>query len=1099
MNEVLKKKRSNWFAKGLLVLFIIFLVLLLLVNVLLYTKAGNDLLESQINKRLNFIHLDGLEIHRIEGDEHAIGFDYLKISVPLVDVEIDHAKGLFRWSRFFRGEVAVENVVAQQVTVGAIHEVKKSSKPVSFPPILFRLGLNSLQKAVIKTGSDSQLELHNLQGLATLFDGNLNAKQTQFYFQDYKIQVVGSLNLTQSLNANLQSRIFNSALPLNLDLNLVGPLAEPDIKFNLKEPIQMTGSGWGQPFQKGIPVELQIATQDLELNKQYQISLESSSRFTGELLPFNGEFHSKGNISYLTTDKEKHSVPIEGDGSIDFKRVYFENLHMTREGDDLSGSGTFHFRETENQLIFSGQFNGTSIARYTENQLQSINSVFSVVGQDLYHMDITQLVVRLKESEVENPLFSFNLKGTTLIKPKPFSLETKDLVLTQGKNALRIKGHISDKSDITVTTDSFDLGKAGLIKEGVVSGKFQLTGQLKQPNVDYSLKVSQLAQGNLQINEGTIQGKGNWSDSTHSATISEFSTGQFKLSNIQLNASGALENFQLTAKANTPFVKERVEVSCNGTYQLSKEWSIDCPNNHTSLSIVNRWLPTTLTASGIMAVDFKASGNELQLINTDFNIKGQSPQLSWLIPSGETIQLKPSVLDIKGSSANQKLQVQSEISLNHHSHFKSELSYEKDKLQGLVDVESFSIELLTPFLPDSTHISGIANAQFNIGGTITDPVIEGTYNIQDGVLQDYHLGFEANRIAVTGKVKDNVFDYQGDFEIRKEKGRLKGQTLWKSDGWLATMNVGIDSFFYQPDDQTKIWLSPKLTLQLEPNSVSVTGEVKIPKTRIILDKLPETPVPISKDAVIISEQDEEQTSNINQLVDLTIALEDDVYFRGFGAEGYLQGQLNYRQKDNAPYFVNGSIQLNKARYEAYGQKLAITSGQLLFNGSLLNPRLMISAVRDDLPENVEVGIRVTGNAKQPITSLFSTPAMSDYERLYYLITGDAPDSTDNQDMSTMVKQALLTLSIAKSESGLANYAEKAGIEDLRLKAGGGKSGQEVQIGGKVRDRLYLQYGHDLKEKADTVMARYKLSEKFYLEALSGISSSLDLLYIYQKK
>lgn len=1092
-------KTSSWVAKGLLILFIAFLTVLFAINYLLYTEIGNDIVESQINKRLNFIELRGLEIHRVEGEEHSISFDSLKVEVPMVDVEIHRAKGLFKWSRFFRGEVALEKVTAQQVNIGEIREAQSTPKANKGPPITFRLDLQNLQKAVIKTGPESNLELKQLKGLFTLFDGNLTAKQAQLFFEEYQIQIVGSLNLKQSLNANLESRIANRSLPLNLQLHLAGPLSQPDIKFNLLEPFQLSGSGWGHPFQKGIPVELQINTDELELNKQSQISLNSTSRFVGDLLPFSGKFNSTGEISYITKSNEKHQVPLKGQGDIDFDRVYFENLLVKRDNDELTGSGAFHFRETENQLIFSGQFSGKSIARYTDNQLQSINSYFSVVGQDIYHFDQTQLVVRLKESELENSLFNFNLKGTTLIKPKPFSLQTDDLVLWQENNAIRIQGILSDDSHITLSTGSFDLGKTGLLKQGIVKGKLELAGQLNQPDINYSLQINNLTQGNFHISKGSINGRGNWAQSTHSANVEAFSTDQFKLNDIHLDMAGALETFQLKAKAKTPLVKETLEVSCSGGFKPSKDWAISCPNSQASLSVVNRWLPPTLTASGTMAVDFEANGKEQQLISTDFRIRGQSPQLSWLIPSGDTINLKPSVFYIKGSTIDQKLLLESELSLNHHSHFLSRVEYQNETLNGQVDIESFSIELLTPFLPDSTHISGVANAQFKVGGSITNPTIEGSYNVKEGVLQDYHLGFETDHITVSGKVKDNVFDYQGNFEIRKEKGKLKGQTIWKSDGWLATMDVGIDSFFYQPDEQTKFWLSPQLKLQLEPNSVSITGNVSIPKTRIILDKLPETPVPISKDAVIVSEQDDSTTTGMNQLVDLTITLEDDVYFRGFGAEGYLQGQINYRQKDNAPYFVNGSIQLNKARYEAYGQKLAITNGQLLFNGSLLNPRLMISAVRDDLPEDVEVGIRVTGNAKQPITSLFSTPPMSDYERLYYLITGDAPDATGDQDMSSMVKQALLTLSIAKSESGLASYAEKAGIDDLRLKAGAGKSGQEVQIGGKVRDRLYLQYGHDLSEKADTVMMRYKLSEKFYLEALSGISSSLDLLYIYQKK
>ncbi|MNM68022.1 Translocation and assembly module TamB [compost metagenome] len=48
--------------------------------------------------------------------------------------------------------------------------------------------------------------------------------------------------------------------------------------------------------------------------------------------------------------------------------------------------------------------------------------------------------------------------------------------------------------------------------------------------------------------------------------------------------------------------------------------------------------------------------------------------------------------------------------------------------------------------------------------------------------------------------------------------------------------------------------------------------------------------------------------------------------------------------------------------------------------------------------------------------------------------------------------------------------------------------------GNLTERLSLRYGVGVFEPANTIALRYKLSKKVYLEAASGLASSLDIFY-----
>ena len=69
----------------------------------------------------------------------------------------------------------------------------------------------------------------------------------------------------------------------------------------------------------------------------------------------------------------------------------------------------------------------------------------------------------------------------------------------------------------------------------------------------------------------------------------------------------------------------------------------------------------------------------------------------------------------------------------------------------------------------------------------------------------------------------------------------------------------------------------------------------------------------------------------------------------------------------------------------------------------------------------------------------------------------------------------------------ANLTTAAKVKDL-------KDDSWVKLRGNITERLSLRYGVGVFEPANTIALRYQLSRRLYLEAASGLASSLDLFY-----
>jgi translocation and assembly module TamB len=209
-------------------------------------------------------------------------------------------------------------------------------------------------------------------------------------------------------------------------------------------------------------------------------------------------------------------------------------------------------------------------------------------------------------------------------------------------------------------------------------------------------------------------------------------------------------------------------------------------------------------------------------------------------------------------------------------------------------------------------------------------------------------------------------------------------------------------------------------------------------------------------------------------------------FAGFGLKADLAGRVHIGDDLD----TRGELNLNNGRFRAYGQRLTIRRARLLFAGPIDQPYLDVEAIRR--VDGVTAGLRLSGNAEQPRSEVFSEPALSQEQALSYLVLGRPLGQSSGE--SNLLAQAALSMGLAGSSSLTGSVATRLGIQDFQLDSEGSGLTTSVVASGNLSERLSLRYGVGVFEPANTVALRYELSKRLYLEAASGLASSLDIFY-----
>ncbi len=207
----------------------------------------------------------------------------------------------------------------------------------------------------------------------------------------------------------------------------------------------------------------------------------------------------------------------------------------------------------------------------------------------------------------------------------------------------------------------------------------------------------------------------------------------------------------------------------------------------------------------------------------------------------------------------------------------------------------------------------------------------------------------------------------------------------------------------------------------------------------------------------------------------------------------MRGQLRIRTPGGR-LAINGSVRTERGTFAAYWQKLEIERGIVEFNGPPESPLLDILALRPDIDEIV--GVAITGNVQSPQVRLYSESAMSDMDRLSWLVLGRAPDGLGGNDM-VLLQTAALGLLAGDGESQTDAVIRSLGLDQISVRQTDGDVRDTViTVGKQISRRWFVGYERGVNAATGSWRVTYRAARRITLRAQSGEDSSVDVIWTW---
>ena len=717
-----------------------------------------------------------------------------------------------------------------------------------------------------------------------------------------------------------------------------------------------------------------------------------------------------------------------------------------------------------------------------------------------------------------------------------------DVALGLGESRLTAKGRMAANIDLDANFAPLHLNDLLPDGNGTLRGNVHLRGPRTTPDVDVDLTGDALGFGDYRAAHLVAKGKLPWRSGNGQLLVD--ATGLalgLPLDSLHLNARGAVEHLQLEADAQSEVGTLALAGSANKqgsrwqgalaslriapqkggawTLQDTARWSWDGNNGSLSRSCLTSSDGGTLCADADWprrGLNVQSTGLPLALLKPylpersdgrPWHLNGDIALVGHLQPAGNAWRGNLSLTSATGGVRNtarakrdflgyrdlkldatfdqRKIEATLAAGLNSKGHINARIATGWDDhapLAGELRLDTDELTWVELLSPDIVQPTGKLDVDVRLSGTRAQPMISG-----EGHLANFATELPALGIAVT----------QGDVRLQAQPdgsarivGKLRsgdgvlnvdGSLDWRDQSTPLVLNLRGNNVLVAETRQLRAVAAPDLTVRYAAGKpLQVTGKVTISEADINLERLDQG-VSTSPDVVVLDPVDPDRNTPNDVDLDLELVMGDAVNLKGFGLTGTLGGNLRVRAQPGREMRGSGVLEIG-GRYSAYGQRLQITRGRLLWANTLIgDPRLDIRAER--VVGDVTAGIRVVGNASDPRASVYSDPAKSETEALSYLTLGRPLTSLSGAEAQQLgsAKSAL------SAGTGLlaSQLGSKIGLDDAGVNTSRALGADVLSVGKYLSPKLYVGYGVSLLGTGQVLTLKYLLRKGFNIEIESS--------------
>lgn len=380
-----------------------------------------------------------------------------------------------------------------------------------------------------------------------------------------------------------------------------------------------------------------------------------------------------------------------------------------------------------------------------------------------------------------------------------------------------------------------------------------------------------------------------------------------------------------------------------------------------------------------------------------------------------------------------------------------------------LDFNAVPMLALSPALPDIPYLdihAGILDGQFHVAGnTQAIQSASGKITLKNGGVSFPDLASNMQDINATLSAKDDHLEAIMHGRVGSGLIEATATTPLNMQKQPMLLTLQGKNLRISNTKSFMLYASPKLKATMNQGIFNISGEIDIPKARILSLKTQDI-VSLPDDVQLIhpdikNDQHSSNTGNLNHLhldslnYQLKLNLKPDVFADIKGLEGNFMGELSLKGNTEETH-TNGTLTVKNGHYYAFGQKLKVKQSTLVFSDDPINnPHINMQAVRafGDMQaahfstndtKTLEVGIHVTGKIQAYKVSLYSEPAgLSSKNILSLMLFGERSEKLAS-DNSNLLLSALSSLNFSNREHALnaiAQIQSSLGLDEISLETG----------------------------------------------------------------
>ena len=420
-------------------------------------------------------------------------------------------------------------------------------------------------------------------------------------------------------------------------------------------------------------------------------------------------------------------------------------------------------------------------------------------------------------------------------------------------------------------------------------------------------------------------------------------------------------------------------------------------------------------------------------------------------------------------------------------------------LSGELRLQTQSLGFIDSYVAQVDRVSGQLNANLTLAGTLAALGLNGELKVSNAEVDAYQINLALRELNFDARLKDTVLQLEGSTRAGADgHAKFSGELAWRDALPYGQLHLSGDNLRVVNIPEARVQASPDVNMKFTGRRIDVSGTVTLPYARLQRPDQLTNAVRASGDEVLVSANQAPPAERFHVFSDLTLRLGERVTIDTLGLAGRLSGSLRTIADDTGFNRGSGELQVEEGKYTAYGRKLDIERGRLLFsNGPLNDPAIDLRAVKK-FPDIV-AGVNVRGTLRAPRMTFFSDPAVSQSQIVSLLIAGGSLETVQNTSDPTQRSNAARNNMLLQGSALLfQQYGSKVGLDDVSVESNPNNNDTSLVLGRYLSPRLYISYGISIAEAINTIKMRYTIGDHWTIKTEAGTTQSADLVYTIER-